>query len=120
MSMRVLSVMQFTEMFIAYSIVTLLIPCVLLKERLKDFSYSERITVYFLAGNFYCINLVFLLEFLHISCRVTLIFGTALPFLIWGYKKCNKVSFGRERFQNNTSRNNEYLQSSDKEKFFMI
>lgn len=27
---------------------------------------------------------------------------------------------GRERFQNNTSRNNEYLQSSDKEKFFMI
>ena len=87
MSMRVLSVMQFTEMFIAYSIVTLLIPCVLLKERLKDFSYSERITVYFLAGNFYCINLVFLLEFLHISCRATLILGSVIPLLVHGYKR---------------------------------
>lgn len=87
MSMRVLSVMQFTEMFIAYSIVTLLIPCVLLKERLKDFSYSERITVYFLAGNFYCINLVFLLEFLHISCRATLILGSLIPLLVHGYKR---------------------------------
>lgn len=87
MSMRVLSVMQFTEMFIAYSIVTLLIPCILLKERLKDFSYSERITVYFLAGNFYCINLVFLLEFLHISCRATLILGSLIPLLVHGYKR---------------------------------
>ena len=87
MSMRVLSVMQFTEMFIAYSIVTLLIPCVLLKERLKDFSYSERITGYFLASNFYCINLVFLLEFLHISCRATLILGSVIPLLVHGYKR---------------------------------
>ena len=32
MSMRVLSVVQFVEMFVAYSVVTLLIPCILLKE----------------------------------------------------------------------------------------
>ena len=99
MSMRVLSMAQFVEIFFAYSVVTLLIPGLLLKEKLKELSFAERLTGYFLAGNFYCINLVFLLEFLHISCRVTLIFGTALPFLIWGYKKCNEVSFGRERFQ---------------------
>ena len=99
MSMRVLSMAQFVEIFFAYSVVTLLIPGLLLKEKLKELSFAERLTGYFLAGNFYCINLVFLLEFLHISCRVTLIFGTALPFLIRGYKKCNEVSFGRERFQ---------------------
>ena len=99
MSMRVLSMAQFVEIFFAYSVVTLLIPGLLLKEKLKELSFAERLTGYFLAGNFYCINLVFLLEFLHISCRVTLIFGTALPFLIRGYKKCSEVSFGRERFQ---------------------
>lgn len=99
MSMRVLSMAQFVEIFFAYSVATLLIPGLLLKEKLKELSFAERLTGYFLAGNFYCINLVFLLEFLHISCRVTLIFGTALPFLIRGYKKCSEVSFGRERFQ---------------------
>lgn len=99
MSMRVLSVVQFIEMFVAYSVVTLLIPCILLKEKLKDFSFSERITGYFLAGNFYCINLVFLLEFLHISCRITLIVGSVLPFLICGHKKIKKGFYWRKKLQ---------------------
>lgn len=99
MSMRVLSVVQFVEMFVAYSVVTLLIPCILLNEKLKDFSFSERITGYFLAGNFYCINLVFLLEFLHISCRITLILGSALPFLICGHKKLKKQFSWRKKLQ---------------------
>ena len=100
MSMRVLSMAQFVEIFFAYSVVTLLIPGLLLKEKLKELSFAERLTGYFLAGNFYCINLVFLLEFLHISCRVTLIFGTALPFLIRGIKSVTKCHLEEKDFKN--------------------
>ena len=98
MSMRVLSVIQFMEMLIAYCIVTLLIPCILLKEKLRMFSFSERITGYFLAGNFYCMNLVFLLEFLHISCRVTLIMGSVIPLLVRGYKKRKSFDCVKKEF----------------------
>ena len=44
MSMRVLSMAQFVEIFFAYSVVTLLIPGLLLKEKLKELSFSERLT----------------------------------------------------------------------------
>ena len=99
MSMTMLTILQIAQALSAYTLVTLILPGIMLHKHLAEYKMSERLIGYFLAGNFYCINLVFLLEFLHISCRVTLIFGTALPFLIWGYKKCNEVSFGRERFQ---------------------
>lgn len=99
MSMRVLSVIQFMEMLIAYCVVTLLIPCILMKEKLKNFPFAERITGYFLAGNFYCMNLVFLLEFLHISCRFTLIMGSILPLLVRGYKKRKGFDCVKEEFK---------------------
>ncbi len=98
MSMRVLSVLQFLQMLVAYSIVTLLIPGYLLKERLKYFSLPERITGYFLAGNFYCINLVFLLQFLHISCRVTLVAGSVFPLLLKNYQKQKGLAHFKELF----------------------
>ena len=44
MSMRVLSMAQFVEIFFAYSVVTLLIPGLLLKEKLKELSFAERLT----------------------------------------------------------------------------
>ena len=83
MSMRVLSMAQFVEIFFAYSVVTLLIPGLLLKEKLKELSFAERLTGYFLAGNFYIINVVFILQFLHISNRFTLFCATFVAAFVY-------------------------------------
>ena len=84
MSMRWLTILQFLEIFAAYGIVTLFLPWRILRKRFRCFSVAEQLIAYFFAGNFYTIYLVYLLQFLRISSRVTLLLGTAGPFLfIW-------------------------------------
>lgn len=87
MSMKMLTILQFVGTLAAYSMVTLLFPALLLKKRFQHFRLLERILGYFLIGNCYIIYFVFLLQFLHISNRVTLILATLLPFLILFLKK---------------------------------
>ena len=82
MSMSMLTVFQIMQTFAAYSFVMLFLPWVFLRKHLAHFELPERIIGYFLAGNFYIIYLVFLLQFLHISGTLTLWIGTLLPFLI--------------------------------------
>ena len=88
MSMKWLTILQFLEIVAAYGIVTLFLPWLILRKRFRRFSVAEQITGYFFAGNFYIIYLVYLLQFLHISNRVTLILGTVGPFLgVWIWKR---------------------------------
>ena len=97
MSMRWLTILQFLEIFAAYGIVTLFLPWRILGKRFHRFSVAEQLIAYFFAGNFYIIYLVYLLQFLRISSRVTLLLGTAGPFLfiwIWKRKKQNPGSNG--------------------------
>ncbi len=83
MSMAILSALQLTGIAAAYFIIILLLPWLFLRKRLVGFgSVSVRFMVYFLAGNLYIILLVYLLQFLHISCRLTLFLGTSAPFLM--------------------------------------
>ena len=87
MSMKWLTILQFLEIVAAYGIVTLFLPWLILRKRFRRFSVAEQITGYFFAGNFYIIYLAYLLQFLHISNRVTLILGTVGPFLgVWIWK----------------------------------
>lgn len=81
MSMKWLTILQFLEIVSAYGIVTLFLPWLILRKRFRRFSVAEQITGYFFSGNFYIIYLAYLLQFLHISNRVTLILGTVGPFL---------------------------------------
>ena len=76
MSMRWLTILQFLEIFAAYGIVTLFLPWRILGKRFHRFSVAEQLIAYFFAGNFYIIYLVYLLQFLRISSRVTLLLGT--------------------------------------------
>ena len=81
MSMAILTGLQLAGIAAAYFIAVLLLPWLFLRKWLAGFgSVSVRFMIYFLAGNFYIINLVYLLQFLHISCRLTLFLGTAAPF----------------------------------------
>lgn len=92
MSMRWLTILQFLEIFAAYGIVTLFLPWRILRKRFRCFSVAEQLIAYFFAGNFYIIYLVYLLQFLRISSRVTLLLGTAGPFLfIWIRKRKKQI-----------------------------
>lgn len=88
MSMAILSVLQLTEIAAAYVFVILLLPWLFLRRRLAGFgSVPVRFMIYFLTGNFYIINLVYLLQLLHISCWLTLFLGTFAPFIATGFVK---------------------------------
>ena len=92
MSMKWLTILQFLEIVAAYGIVILFLPWLIFRKRFRRFSVAEQITGYFFAGNFYIIYLVYLLQFLHISNRVTLILGTVGPFLgVWLWKRRSMV-----------------------------
>lgn len=80
--MKMLTILEFAKVLVLYLFVTLYLPSLLLRRRLCFLSLTERVMAYFLAGNFYVINLVFLLQFLKISGRVTLLLGSLLPFVI--------------------------------------
>lgn len=80
MSMKVLTVLQSVQIFAAYSVMTLLLPAILFYPRLRKRSFAARFLIYQVFGNFYIINLVLLLELLHISNKYTLCLFTLGPF----------------------------------------
>lgn len=81
MSMTMLTVFQIIGVMAAYLGVTLGLPWLLLRGKFRKLRLSVRFMAYFMAGNFYIMNLVFLLQLLHLSFRLTLIAGTLVPFL---------------------------------------
>lgn len=87
MSMNTLTIIQILEVLAAYTLIALLLPWLALRKVFCKFTIPERIMGYFLAGNFYAIYLVFLMEFLHVSGRFTLTAGTVVPFLVVLYRK---------------------------------
>lgn len=96
MSMSMLTVLQLIGITAAYFGVTLLLPWFFLHKRLSGFgSAPARFMAYFLIGHFYIINLVYLLQLLHISFRITLILGTLAPFLLAAWKRY-RDSLGRQ------------------------
>ena len=87
MSMTMLTILQIAQALGAYTLVTLILPGIVLHKRLAGYRMSERLIGYFLAGNFFIIYLVFLLQFLHISYPITLQIGMLFPFIPMIWKK---------------------------------
>lgn len=79
--MKLLTIFQMIGVMAAYLGTILLLPWLLLRKRLAFLAAPARFFAYLMAGNFFCINGVFLLQFFNISNRATLIIGTLLPFL---------------------------------------
>lgn len=78
MSMVMLTVLQLAGTFAAYLFVTIALPAFVLENRFKGHRFVERIMFYFMTGNFFVMNLVFVLQLLKISYPVTLILGTII------------------------------------------
>ena len=79
MSMETLNVIQFIQLFIGYIGFTVGLPALVFYRKVKGFPAAVRFLVYFTIGNFYVINLVQVLELLHISYRFTLLLFTFGP-----------------------------------------
>lgn len=69
MSMTMLTVFQIIGVSAAYFGVTLALPWILLGGKFAQLRTAARFMACFVTGNFFCMNLVFLLQLLHISNR---------------------------------------------------
>ncbi|MCQ2519228.1 MAG: hypothetical protein MJ107_01720 [Lachnospiraceae bacterium] len=81
MSMDSVFVLQMLKMFVAYSVIAIVVPHFVVGKAIRFKNASERFVMYTLLSNFYVINLVYLLELLHISHKITLILFTVVPLL---------------------------------------
>lgn len=80
MSMDVLTILQFVQILLAYLCMTFLLPAILLYRKIRNENFPVRFMTYQIVGNFFMMNLVFVLELLHISNRFTLTFFTVVLF----------------------------------------
>lgn len=93
MSMRVLTLIQLLEIVSAYSIMTLMLPALLLYRKIKHMRFTIRFMIYQTVSNFFIMNLVFVLQLLHISNFMTLTGCTVIIFFI-AYISIHKVNMG--------------------------
>ena len=82
MSMSILNVIQLIQLFIGYIGFTVGFTALVFYRKVKSFPAAERFVIYFIIGNFYVINLVQVLELLHISYRITLFIFTFVPAIL--------------------------------------
>ncbi|MCC8105898.1 MAG: hypothetical protein LIO99_07825 [Clostridiales bacterium] len=82
MSMTVLTILQFSATLFWYLVLTTGIPALIFSRKVSGFSMSVRFFFYLLVGNFSLMNLVFALQLLHISNRVTLTLGTFVMYMV--------------------------------------
>ena len=91
MSMTTLVILRFAGIFAAYTGLTVLLPAIMFRRILAGRRLSEQFLMCYTFGNFYIINIVFVVQLLHISGFWTLVLFTAVPgILIWS--RVNRVS----------------------------
>lgn len=90
MSMTLVTMIQLITVSVIYCGMTVLLPALILRKRLRGERLCVRFLAYLLTGNFYLINLVFALQLLHISNRVTLILFTVVP-AVWAAIRLNRL-----------------------------
>lgn len=78
MSMTSLRILQFIGMLTSYTGITLLLPAILFRRILRGRKLSQQFLLCYTFGNFYIINIVFLVQLLHISGFFTLTVLTTL------------------------------------------
>ncbi len=86
MSFKLLTLLQLIQIVFWYFFVTVCLPAWVFHKKLSRFSLSARLMLYYVIGNFFAINLVFLLQLLHISNHVTLMLGTVAAVGYFGIK----------------------------------
>lgn len=92
--MVIVNILQSVGFLILYTFLTIALPSLFFNKKLCKHSISEKFMIYLVTGNFYIMNLVFILQLLHISNIYTLIIFTLLPFFIYIFvRKRTHVKF---------------------------
>ncbi|MDR0963530.1 MAG: hypothetical protein LBM60_02810, partial [Clostridium sp.] len=91
MPITVLTSFQLLYSLIIYAFVTCLVPSFALSKQLARFRLSTRFLFSFVLGNFYIINLVYILQLLRLSNWITLTLATALPVAVIKLHDRNKT-----------------------------
>ncbi|MCR5452832.1 MAG: hypothetical protein K6F00_09415 [Lachnospiraceae bacterium] len=79
------------KLFLCYTFVMVLVPAIVFGPVIKKYSFPIRMMSYYCIGNVVVVNIVFLLTFLKISNRATLILVTLFIYL-WFYLHVRKTS----------------------------
>ncbi len=94
MSMELTTVIELIEVFCAYILCSYFAPYFVFHRYLKDKALSERLLICVLLGNFYMINVVFLIFALHIPGTLSLYLFTLIPVAI-AWARINKPPIRR-------------------------
>lgn len=78
MSMEQLTIYQMIYMFAAYSLMVVILPALTFHKKLVSYTLPERIMAYVLIGNAFMMNLIFILELLHIAYRPVIIISSVV------------------------------------------
>lgn len=91
MSIQTLTILQFIGVLAAYLGMTVLLPAFVFNRRFREERFCVRFMIYLVIGNVYLMNLVLVLQLLHISNRVTLFLGTVLP-AVWALARVHNTT----------------------------
>lgn len=91
MSMQTLTILQFMGTLAAYLGMTVLLPAFVFYRKVSGERFCVRFMIYLVIGNVYLMNMVMVLQLLHISNWFTLVLGTVLP-VLWAMARVHNVT----------------------------
>lgn len=86
MFMEITTIMEMIQVFFAYAFLVLLAPYIVCKAYLVDKTLHQRFIICTLIGNFYMVNIVFIMFILHIPNRISLYILSIVPAVLAWYK----------------------------------
>lgn len=93
--MHIKSVISLINVFVAYFVLIIMVTSFMIKPIAKDKNIFKRFMLYLVVGNFYIINIVFILAYLNFFNRlaliVTLLFSTVVIRIILDKKDAKKI-----------------------------
>lgn len=94
MSMEYRTIIELIQVFIAYTSCVFLVPYFVFHSYLRKKTFSYKLILCTLIGNFYIINIVFLIFLVHIPGKLSLYVFTIVP-IILGWIKVNRPRIRR-------------------------
>lgn len=93
--MHIKSIISLINVFVAYFVLIIMVTSFMIKPIVKDKNIFKRFMLYLVVGNFYIINIVFILAYLNffnsLSLIVTLLFSTVVIRIILDKKDAKKI-----------------------------
>lgn len=89
MNMEYRTILELIQVFILYTLSVYYVPSIVFRKYLRHKTLSSKFIICTLIGNFYIVNVVFLIFLLHIPGRLTLYLFTIIP-LVLAWIKINK------------------------------